>query len=78
MSLLKPTTYDLDFILLLGGNDENTRRNRNRVALAIICLATFTVAKFWLNQVMKYVPEPYLVRAGIRRPILLLGVLTYV
>jgi hypothetical protein len=55
-------TWDLDFFLLRAGNDPGTKKMREeRVVLAGVYLATFALSAFWLAQVTKYVPEPYLV-----------------
>lgn len=62
MSLLNPMTWDLDFFLLRAGNAPSTKQIRKeRIVLAGIYLATFSLSAFWLAQVTKYVPEPYLV-----------------
>jgi DIE2/ALG10 family len=62
MSLLNPMTWDLDFFLLRADNAPSTKQMRKeRVVLAGVYLATFTLSAFWLAQVTKYVPEPYLV-----------------
>jgi hypothetical protein len=67
MSILNPMTWELDFFVLRGGNDQGTRRMRKeRILLAGVYLATFTLSAFWLAQVTKYVPEPYLVIALCR------------
>lgn len=62
MSLFNPLTWDLDFFLLRGGNDPGVKQMRKeRIRLAGVYLATFALSAFWLAQVTKYVPEPYLV-----------------
>ncbi len=62
MALLNPLTWDLDFFLLRGRNDPGTvRMRKERRVLAGVYLATFALSAFWLAQVTKYVPEPYLV-----------------
>jgi hypothetical protein len=62
MSLFNPLTWDLDFFLLRGGNDPGTKQMRKeRILLAGVYLATFALSAFWLVQVTKYIPEPYLV-----------------
>jgi alpha-1,2-glucosyltransferase len=76
MSLLKPATWNLDFFLLCGGNDANTRRRRKeRVALALVYLVVFVTARLWLGQVTKHVPEPYLVSTIVGKAFLLFGTL---
>ena len=62
MSFLNPMTWDLDFLLLRAGNDPGTKQMRKeRIVLAGVYLAIFTLSAFWLAQATKYVPEQYLV-----------------
>src|ERR1700735_1745025 len=62
MSLFNPLTWDLDFFFLRSGNDPGIKQMRKeRIVLSGVYLATFTLSAFWLAQVSKYVPEPYLV-----------------
>ena len=64
MSLINPLTWDLDFFLLRAGNDPDIKQmRRERIVLAGVYLATFALSAFWLAQVTKYLPEPYLVIA---------------
>jgi hypothetical protein len=53
MSVVNPKT----------GNDAGTSwRSKERIVLGSIYIAVFALARFWLYQVAKHVPEPYLVR----------------
>jgi hypothetical protein len=68
MSLLKAASWDIDFFLLRGGSDAITRRRRReRVVLALVYLVVFIAARFWLGQVTRNVPEPYLVSLIVRK-----------
>lgn len=44
-----------------GINVVRTRRMNWRIVVGIAYLSVFLLARFWLSQVTKYVPEPYLV-----------------
>lgn len=69
MAILNPMTWDIDFFLLRRRSDKVTyEKTKSRITLASIYIATLSLSSFWLSQVTKYVPDPYLVKSPSHVP----------